>query len=73
MPTSIAITCPCCTQSASSPYYRKNAKGRVTEGCIDACHKDALIGNEEYARWWRRTAAKALRRNIEQGRNGKGY
>ncbi len=68
-----AITCPTCTRSAASPYCRKDHRGKVTEGCIDACHSTALVGNEEYARWWRRPAAKALRVRLERGRKGKGY
>lgn len=61
--------CPTCGKSPGSPYRRQDARGRITEGCIDAIHTDQLYG--ESARWHDKTEAKQIRRNELQSLTGK--
>lgn len=55
--------CPTCTRIASAPYRRHDERGKVTEGCIDAFHTDALSGIiGESTAWHFRAEAVAIRR-----------
>ena len=52
--------CPTCGRSASDAYARKDDRGHVIEGCVDAFHV-GQHSDPERARWWARPAAQALR------------
>jgi len=54
--------CPTCGRSAHSPHRRYDARGKVVEGCIDACHKPHIYG--ESLRWHMRPAAVAHRKDV---------
>lgn len=53
-------TCTTCTRSIHSPYRRHDARGHVTEGCVDASHDGHLHG--ESLRWHNRPEAKEIRK-----------
>lgn len=52
--------CPTCARPCESPYRRKDARGHIIEGCVDACHKPHIHG--ESLRWHMRPEAVALRK-----------
>ncbi len=60
-------TCPVCTRDVRMPYYRKDARGKVIVGCVDASHGEHLL-DSEYRRWWMRKEAKAIRRDLKKMR-----
>jgi hypothetical protein len=61
------MTCPICTRPANSPYVRKDARGHVIEGCVDACHGKHLV-IDAYSSWWHRKEAKAIRARLKKMR-----
>lgn len=54
--------CPTCTRSPHNPYRRYDNRGKVLEGCVDACHEGKLVTPSESARWHSRKEAKDIRR-----------
>lgn len=54
------LVCCLCGRAAANPYRRYDARGKVTEGCVDAFHHGHLIG--ESAAWHTRPVAAQLRR-----------
>jgi hypothetical protein len=54
--------CPKCSQSVGHPHRRKDAHGRIVEGCIDACHKPHISG--ESLKWHMRPSAVAHRKDV---------
>lgn len=54
--------CKTCCRPFYSPFRRYDKRGKVTEGCIDACHGTHLIRPSESARWHDSKLAKDLRR-----------
>ena len=69
----IPMRCNTCTNSVYAPYRVYSAQGKVLEGCVDACHTDHLTTPGESARWHNRPQAKAIRRVMLKGQQGKGY
>ena len=58
----LASTCNTCTRQAGSPYRVFGASGKVVQGCVDACHTEALRGIlSESAFWHFRPEAKRVR------------
>lgn len=54
------ITCPICVRIASAPYRRRNAAGRIVEGCVDAFHTGRLVTQADSA-WHDRPDAREMR------------
>ncbi len=52
--------CPTCVRTAGDAHCRKDARGKVIEGCIDAFHS-GHHSDPERARWFMRPEAQALR------------
>lgn len=67
------MNCPTCTRSIYAPYRVYDERGKVLEGCVDECHSEHLTTPSESARWHNRTQAKAIRRAMRKGQQGKGY
>ncbi len=55
--------CNTCVRPVASPYRRKDASGKIVEGCIDPCHEGHIFGDS--LRWHMRPAAKALRKQTK--------
>ncbi len=53
------VKCPICTREAAAPARRRDANGRIVEGCVDAFHTGALYG--ESRAWHDRPGAVKLR------------
>lgn len=60
------ILCPTCTRPDHSPYRVYDARGKVTSGCVDACHTGRLITPSESAMWHARPAAKQIRARLKR-------
>ena len=52
--------CPTCCRDHFSPHRVYDTRGKVVEGCVDACHTGQLYG--ESAFWHARPAAVSIRR-----------
>jgi len=61
-------TCPICTRSVDSPYRVYDERGRVIQGCVDACHTDHLVSVSESARWHHRKEATVIRKTLAVSR-----
>lgn len=55
-------TCKTCTNPANLPFCRKDQRGKVVVGCVDACHAGHYM-HPEYAAWYKRPEAKQIRAN----------
>lgn len=51
--------CPTCTRRLDQPSYRKDARGHVIDGCVDAAHTGHVSG--ELYRWHARPVARSIR------------
>lgn len=65
-----STTCPICNRSADSPARTYDAKGEVTQGCVDHFHTGHLVTPSASAHWHARPVAKRIRADIRKMRDG---
>ena len=61
-------TCNICCRALSDPYRQYDERGKVTEGCVDACHTHHLVVPSESAWWHDRPEARKIRKALAFGR-----
>jgi hypothetical protein len=60
-------TCNICCRRPESPWRTYDERGKVINGCVDACHSGRLVTPSESASWHARKEAKAIRKAMAQG------
>lgn len=55
-------TCNTCCRSTHAPYRRRDERGKIVEGCVDACHSEHVYGAD--AAWHNRPEARRIRKGL---------